>query len=61
MSEIENGIVMEEWKIVFHSILEIFDSIVASSIFHTEISIPFYSIFNSIPDHASLLAQCRVW
>ena len=39
---------MEVWKIVFHSILEIFYSILASSIFHTEISVPFDSIFHSI-------------
>ena len=40
---------MEVWKIVFHFILEIFHSILASSIFHTKISVPFHSIFHSIP------------
>ena len=35
---------MEVWKIVFHSFLEIFHSILASSIFHTEISVPLHSI-----------------
>ena len=40
---------MEVWKIVFHFILEIFDSIVASSIFHTKISIPFSIPFHTMP------------
>ena len=34
---------------VFHFILEIFPSILASSIFHTEISVPFHFPFHSIP------------
>ena len=29
------------WKIVFHSVIEIFHSILASSTLHTEISIPY--------------------
>ena len=37
------------WKIIFHSILEIFHSIVASSIFYNKISVRFYSF--SIPFH----------
>ena len=40
---------MEVWKIAFHSIIEIFHFILASSIFHTEISVPFHSIFHSVP------------
>ena len=35
---------MEVWKIVFYFILEIFHSILASSLFHTEISVPFHSM-----------------
>ena len=40
---------MEIWKIVFHFIFEVFYSILASFIFRTEISVPFHSIFHSIP------------
>ena len=35
---------MENWKIAFHCNLEIFHSILASSMFHTKISVPFHSI-----------------
>ena len=51
---------MEVRKIVFNSILEIFHSILASSLFHTKISVPFHSIFHSIScsgflfDHSKL-------
>ena len=44
MSEIECGIGMEIWKIVFHSNLEIFHSILASSIFHAKIYVPFHTM-----------------
>ena len=40
---------MEVLKIVFLFILEIFQSILASSIFHTEISVPFHFPFHSTP------------
>ena len=40
---------MEVWKIVFHFIREIFHSILASSIFHSEIFVPFHSVFHSMP------------
>ena len=35
---------MEVWKIVFHYILEIFHSILASSIIHAKIYVPFHTM-----------------
>ena len=32
------------WKVVFHSILGMFHSILASSVFHAEISIPYHAL-----------------
>ena len=40
---------MEVWKIVFHSWNLPFHSILASSIFHTEISVPFHFPFHTMP------------
>ena len=44
MHKILYEIGVKVWKIVFHFILEILHSIQASSIFHTDISVPFHSI-----------------
>ena len=55
---------MEVGKIVLHSILEIFHFILASSILHIDISVPFHSIFDSIPYHALptvLLINSFLW
>ena len=45
---------MEVWKIVFHSILEIFHSIPFWHLPYSPPKFPFHSIFHSIPYHALL-------
>ena len=43
------------WKIVFHFILEIFHSILATFIFHTKISIPFSISYHALVVNSILL------
>ena len=57
MREIWYGIGMEVWKIVFHSILEIFHSIPFWHLPYSIPKFPFHSILFSIPYHALSISK----